>query len=525
MRRIWKIFGEIGIALLLFFIWTLAWGAAPPKVTPELLKEGEALFKKQCAVCHGTEGKGDGPAAGFLFPKPRNFTTGTFKLRSTPSGSPPTDENLFRTITRGMPGSAMPSFAFLSERGRWALLAFVKELAKMEKPEEVIPVPPEPPMTAKSLAQGKELYIKMKCWQCHGFEGRGDGPSASELVDDWGFPIPPNDLSRGIFKGGGRSSDIYLRFTAGMDGTPMPSYEDTLNDAQRWTLAHYVKSLAGPKVALQPSTGTIVARKVPGPLPKDALDPLWKKIPGITIPVMHLWQRKEAVDAVSVRTAYNGTEIAILLEWEDWQVNSSFLRHQDFTDSAAIMFSLSPERPLSKQPHFTMGEKGRPVNIWYWRLDRQMDLAGLQDIERVYPAMVSDDYQLEPGRYPKDSEKPSHLPITSAAAHDPVFITGWGAGNLLSMPMRPSAIEDLNAEGFGTLTAQPQDDQNVKGKGLYVAGRWKVVFTRELRSNGPFDVQLKSGGIFPIAFGIWDGSKGDRDGQKAVTTWFTLKLE
>ncbi len=189
------------------------------------------------------------------------------------------------------------------------------------------------------------------------------------------------------------------------------------------------------------------------------------------------------------------------------------------------MLSLSPERPLSKQPHFTMGEKGQPVNIWYWRLDRQMDLAGLQDIERVYPAMVSDDYQLEPSRYPKDIEKPNHLPITSAAAHDPVFITGWGSGNLLSMPMRPSAVEDLNAEGFGTLTAQPQDDQNVKGKGLYVAGRWKVVFTRELRSNGPFDVQLKSGGVFPIAFGIWNGSKGDRDGQKAVTTWFTLKLE
>ncbi len=188
-----------------------------------------------------------------------------------------------------MPGSAMPSFAHLSETDRRALVAFIKKLANIEeKPERVISIPSEPSVTSKMLAQGKELYIKMKCWQCHGFEGTGDGPSANQLVDDEGFPIPPNDFTRGIFKGGGRSSDIYLRFTAGMDGTPMPSYEDTLNDAQRWALAHYVKSLVGSKVVVQPSTGTIVARKVPGPLPKDALDPLWNKVPATTIPLIHL---------------------------------------------------------------------------------------------------------------------------------------------------------------------------------------------------------------------------------------------
>jgi hypothetical protein len=214
-----------------------------------------------------------------------------------------------------------------------------------------------------------------------------------------------------------------------------------------------------------------------------------------------------------------------LLEWEDWEVNSSIFRPQDFADSAAIMFSLSPEKPLSEQPHFTMGEEGGPVNIWYWRMDRQMDLAGFQDIEQIYTGMVSDDYQLEKVRYPKALDAPGHLPITSAPAHDPVFITGWGAGNLISIPDRPSAVEDLNAEGFGTLTAQPLEDQNVKGKGLYLAGKWQVVFGRELRSKGSFDVQLKTRGKFPIGFAVWDGSAGDRDGQKAVTTWYVLELE
>lgn len=516
----------IGIVLVLFFGWTVAHGAAPPEVTPELLKQGEALFKKQCAICHGTEGEGDGPAADFLFPKPRNFTTGSFKVRSTPSGSPPTDQDLLRTITNGMPGSAMPGFAYLSETDQRALVDFIKKLANIKvKPERVIPVSPEPSLTAKTLEKGKKLYKEMKCWECHGFEGRGDGPKAMDQVDDWGFPAPPNNFTKGIYKGGGKLSDIYLRFTTGLDGSPMPSFEDSLTEEERWALVHYVKSLAGPKVAVQPTTGTLVAKKFSGPLPKDALDPLWDKVPGTTIPLMHLLQGEKGADAVSVQVVHNGRDIAFLLEWEDWEVNSSFLRHEDFTDSAAIMFSLSPKEPLSKQPHFTMGEKGGPVNIWYWRLDRQMDLGWFQDIEKIYPAMVSDDYQSEAMRYPKNIETPSDLPITSAPAHDPVFITGWGSGNLLSIPMRPSAVEDLNAEGFKTLTAQPQHEQNVEGQGIYMSGKWKVVFSREFTSKGPFDVQLKNGGTFPVAFAVWNGSKEDRDGQKAVTTWYVLKLE
>lgn len=476
------------IVPLIFSLITLVHGVAPSEVTPELLKQGEALFKKECAICHGTEGKGDGPTADFLFPKPRNFTTGSFKVRSTPSGSPPTDEDLLRTITNGMPGSAMPGFAYLSETDQRALVEFIKKLANIKvKQERVIPVSPEPSLTAETMEKGKKLYKEMKCWECHGFEGRGDGPKAMNQVDDWGFPAPPNNFTKGIYKGGGKLSDIYLRFTTGLDGSPMPSFEDSLTEEERWALVHYVKSLTGPKVAVQPTTGTlVVAKKFSGPLPKDALDPLWDKVPGTTIPLIHLLQGEKGADAVSVQVVHNGRDIAFLIEWEDWEVNSSFLRHDDFNDSAAIMFSLSPKEPLSKQPHFTMGEKGGPVNIWYW----------------------------------KNIETLGYLPITSAPAHDPVFI------NPLSIPMRrPSAVEDLNAEGFKTLTAQPQQEQNVEGQGIYMSGKWKVVFSREFTSKGPLDVQLKKGGTFPVAFAVWDGSKGDRDGQKAVTTWYVLKLE
>lgn len=479
------------IVPIIFSLLTVVYGVAHPEVTPEILKQGEAIYKEQCAICHGTEGKGDGRAADFLFPKPRNFTTGSFKVRSTPSGSPPTDQDILHTITNGMPGSAMPGFAYLSETDQRALVAFVKKLAKIKvKPERVIPVSPEPSLTAKTLEEGKRLYKEMKCWECHGFEGRGDGPKAMSQVDDWGFPAPPNNFTKGIYKGGGKLSGIYLRFTTGLDGSPMPSFEDSLTEEERWALVHYVKSLAGPKVAVQPTTGTtLAAKKFSGPLPKDALDPLWDNVPRTTIPLIHLLQGEKGADAVSVQVVHNGRDIAFLIEWEDWEVNSSFLRHDDFADSAAIMFSLSPKEPLSKQPHFTMGEKGGPVNIWYWRFGRQMDPGWFQDIETIYPA---------------SGNLPLPIPIR---------------------PSRPSAIEDLNAEGFGTLTAQPQQEQNVEGQGIYMSGNWKVVFSREFTSKGQFDVQLKKGGTFPVAFAIWDGSKGDRDGQKAVTTWYVLKLE
>ncbi len=174
--KIFGSIGSIGIALFLFFI------GSEVVVSQSAAASGEDLYKKQCAVCHGAEGKGNGPAADFLFPKPRNFTTGSFKVRSTPSGSPPTDQDLSRTINDGMPGSAMPGFAHLSKTDQQSLVDFIKKLANISKPEKVIKIPSEPSVTSEMLTQGKELYKQMKCWECHGLEGRGDGPKAKRPI-------------------------------------------------------------------------------------------------------------------------------------------------------------------------------------------------------------------------------------------------------------------------------------------------------------------------------------------------------
>jgi hypothetical protein len=224
---------------------------------------------------------------------------------------------------------------------------------------------------------------------------------------------------------------------------------------------------------------------------------------------------------VNVRAVHNGREIAIRLEWEDSEVASNFIRSEDFVDGAAIQFSVSEE-----QPHFTMGEKGKPVNIWHWRIDHQMDVARFRDVESTYPSMSVDDYPFDTSRYPEQIGGTGTGPIgiPPASAQDSVYLTGWGVANPASSPVRESAVDDLVAEGFGTLTPQAREDQNVSGEGLWVSGFWKVVFHRTLESSGGADVRLEPGSEVPIAFAIWDGTYGDRDGQKAVTTWYSLVL-
>ncbi|MFQ5912432.1 MAG: ethylbenzene dehydrogenase-related protein [Nitrospinota bacterium] len=519
-------FGPLGLMAL---GWVVA-GLAISPVAAQTKKrvsatDGKAIYLRECKVCHGPDGRGDGPASYYLFPKPRSLADGLFKIRSTPSGEPPTDSDLFRTLSRGLPGSAMPGFVWLTEAERWALVTYVKELANIrEKPEEVVVPPPKPPSDPKILSLGRKTYDKLECAECHGVEGRGDGTSAPTLKDDRGFPIPPNDFTRGLYKGGGSDKDVYMRFMTGLDGTPMPSYEGTLSEKEAWGLVYYVRSLAGKKVAVQPSTGDIETRRVPGDLPSNPMDPLWSKVPATRIPLMLLWQRRRASEGVTVRAVHNGRRLALLLEWEDLKPDARLIRNQDYSDGAAVQFSLS-----AKPPPFPMGDKGRPVNIWYWRADRQMDLARFRDVEDVYSRLVADDYQSDISRYPRGHlDVPQHLrplQILSAPAHNPTFLSGWAAGNPVSYPWRFSPIEDLNAEGFGTLTPQEEKGQNIRGVGFWVAGAWKVVFERDLASKDPFDVKLKPGGSVPVAFAVWDGSQQDRDGQKAVTTWYTLRLK
>jgi mono/diheme cytochrome c family protein len=212
---------------------------------PQKLEVGRLVFEQNCAVCHGVGGDGRGMAGMMVRTKPRDFRPGMFKFRSTPSGSLPTDEDLFHTISRGLRGTGMIGQDDLPEAERWAVVAYLKtfsERFRNEKPQEPVSIPKAPLRTPELIARGRDVYQKAECFKCHGTEGRGDGPSAPGLRDDWGYPIQVADLTHPL-KRGSTPEAIYKTLVTGLNGTPMASYEGALGDEEFWALSFYVASL------------------------------------------------------------------------------------------------------------------------------------------------------------------------------------------------------------------------------------------------------------------------------------------
>jgi cytochrome c1 len=174
---------------------------------------GVQLYRRYCVGCHGAQGNGEGENALWIDPKPRDFTRATFECRSTPTGTLPTDDDLFNSITRGFVTTNMPSWKPLTTQERANLIAMVKAFSprwEKEKPGTPITIPPPPPLTIEHILAGRETFDKLQCWKCHGPEGRGDGPAAATLTTDKGDSIRPYDFATGTrFKCGATDRDLY----------------------------------------------------------------------------------------------------------------------------------------------------------------------------------------------------------------------------------------------------------------------------------------------------------------------------
>jgi mono/diheme cytochrome c family protein len=137
----------------------------------------------------------------------------------------------------------------VSLEDRKGLVEYLKTLAprwEEEDPCEVIEAKkPDWVASADSIMKGEKIYKDMKCWDCHGNEGKGDGTKANELKDDWGDKILPFNFTTGTLKRGSSPENVYFTFTTGLDGTGMPSYEDSLNEKDRWHLVSYTLKLMG----------------------------------------------------------------------------------------------------------------------------------------------------------------------------------------------------------------------------------------------------------------------------------------
>ncbi|MFQ5882197.1 MAG: c-type cytochrome [Candidatus Methylomirabilales bacterium] len=237
---------------LILGLWAIPALAGDSPGTSADIARGRAIFNRSCIFCHGAQGQGDGPAAFFIAsygaPRPQNFTGGQFKCRSTPSGAFPTDLDLFRTLTEGIPGF-MPSFAGLTEQERWQVISYLKGFhPKFRQP---IPAPieigPPFPSSPESISRGRQLYREAGCVECHGEGGRGDGEKADTLQDYRGLSIPAADVTNlTSFKCGNTPVDIYRGILTGLNGTPMPSYQEAFpgGDQEIWHLVNYILSLS-----------------------------------------------------------------------------------------------------------------------------------------------------------------------------------------------------------------------------------------------------------------------------------------
>ena len=258
----------------------------------------------------------------------------------------------------------------------------------------------------------------------------------------------------------------------------------------------------------------IVAGRV-ATLPTSPDSGTWRSAPAVNLHMMPLWWRTDRPEEITVRAVHDGKSLALLLKWEDGSHDETAIRPQDFRDAAAVEFALT-----SDPPFFAMGQPGAPVNIWMWKSERQADVdVAFQDLDNIYPNIGIDSY-------PNSAKSPLEQPMRHALTlqSNPTFVTAWGAGNIVADPTRRSAAENLTAEGFGTLRAHPRADQNIQATGEYSTGSYRVQFTRTLAGDAT-TIRLEPGNTVPVAFAVWNGSAGDRDGKKSVTIWQELLLE
>ena len=531
-----------GVALLAYFgrEESLLPGPPQPPELPEspvqsaedVLATGLDLYERNCAACHGIKGFGDGTAAYLLHPKPRDFSSGKFRLTSV-SGGLPSDADLLKTLRNGMPGSVMPSWEHLTEADLNALVQAVRHLAlegkvvrltddgdlsrqeAMEIAHEMLDTGPPvelPPKPEKiDVAIGKRMYLE-KCASCHDEDGRGR--LKQDLEDEDGNPIFARDFTQGIFKGGADDESLAMRLTAGLPGSAMPSTEAT--SAEMWALVRYMQTMikSGAQERIQQSQKTLTVKRVQEALDATPEDSVWDQVAATFLPLMPLWWRNDRIEGVDVKALHDGSRIAMHLSWEDAVQDGRSIRIEEFSDAAAVQFSRQ-----QLPPFMGMGDKESEVNIWYWKADHASGGRPTDGIETAFPNTIVALYPFQ-----KKTQTVGDLSGGKIAQQASTYVAGWGSGNPVSQPQRETPVDNLHARGFGTLEGAASLGL-VKGLASWKSGRWRLVMIRKLQAENQRDIAFQSGQTISVGFAVWDGAAEDRDGQKSVTVWHNLVLE
>ncbi len=360
---------------------------SPRQASSEDVAAGKALYQENCTQCHGDQGDGRGVMADLLDPRPRDFTRGVFKIRRTPQGELPTDEDVFRIIGIGMPGTSMPAWrGVLSDSEIWQLVDYIEtfspDFADFPAEQQFL-LEGRIDATPESLERGAQVFEKAECAKCHGVGGRGGGPSAAEQEDEWGFKIYPADLTQPWrLRGGSSVEDLYRTMTTGVNGTPMPSFSDAWTAEDLWHLANYVHSLGR-----EPSWGEIVRAAKTDAVPQDPDDPAWDQTPTLDIRLAGQILQKPrlfnpSVQDLTVQALFDQQELALRLAWNDRFENKG--QGEEPADRVSVLFS-ARELEAAKKPYFLMGDRQRPVDSWQWSADTGVETFLARGTDAVTP--------------------------------------------------------------------------------------------------------------------------------------------
>ena len=424
--------------------------------------QGKAVYEKKCMLCHGEQGDGAGPGASQFEPRPRDFTKGKFKIRTSVSGQAPTDADLFRIISEGMPGTSMPGWKSLPEKDRWSLVTYIKTFAPdafKATPKPAV-LPAEVAASKESLARGKEMYEAIECNKCHGAGGRGDGPSAPDLKDDWEQRVRPANLTQPWnFRGGSTTRDVATRLATGLMGTPMPTFIDSVEKPEDiWHVANYVRSLGPDKPAF---ATMLTVRSVAGAIPDDPAAAFWTQQPASAFPlagqvIVDPRNFNPSIDRVTVRAVYTDSEIAFHLTWDDPTKSMPNATAKTFADQIAVQFAAKPAEG-NERPYVLQGDGSNPVYLLRWSSD--------------------------------------------------------------------AGVGEANASGLGKLTPQAGEAVQAKGAAVFADGQYRLVIKRPRVTKDPEDPEFPAGRFLSVSFMAWDGGAGETESKLSFSSWYYLRLE
>ena len=506
-------------------------GTLPSAPPAEMIEAGKRVYFTKCVWCHGVDGAGDGPGADRLWPRPRNFNQGTFKIRHTASGELPLfdpkkteqgQNDLFETVTHGLPGSAMPPWeGILTDEQRLQVLSFVtteliKDRSFQDKETETQTVlqlatitPKE--ATEESLKRGAELVVEKKCIECHGVEGRGDG-NAFNLKDDWGFSIQPADWHKCWNFRGSRQDpynvrNVFRTFSTGINGTPMPSFADTTSADERWDIANFVNSLCernaeGKPLPIDPLTDkpkinfVIPSDMVEGEIPEDMEAEAWQNAPKRYVAMGGQITHKprnfvNRIDDIWVRSLYNDKSIAYLIEWDD--------RTKSVAEGELPWAPTEVNIDITEQAPSTGEEES---------------IAAKQNNYDVYNDAIAIETPVKWKDLPAPI-KPRYLFGTNEQF--PVDIVKWEANG---------SVKAFTGTGWDQDFEERFDYQeNVKvKKAEWKNGRWYVMIERPVGNQEEQDYDedtfFEVGQYIPTVFFAWDGHNGDAGRKMAVSAFY-----